>query len=199
MMYRLSVEWILRDQFHKQEYTAHISVDPAPLTDSNEASVTVAIIVTMIVLVVIVTVIVYAFKTGRWCFAASRDYTATGTESRVDEEHPDDIVEQKEGNHSHNRNSLQLPRCADNQETMELQSFLETPISNLLTPRDDERQLGEETAVAPRSELAFGRTCELATVPPEVEPEKRLPRHRSLDLAGAGRLPQNIKNITRII
>ena len=132
MVYRLSVESILRDQFHKQEYTVHISVDPAPLTDSNEASVTVAVIVAMIVLVVIVSVIVYAFKTRRWCFAGSRDYTATGTGSRVDEEHPDDIVEQKEGTAI--GNSLQPPRCADNQETMELQSFLETPISN---PVDD--------------------------------------------------------------
>merc|ERR1712071_309891 len=94
MVYRLSVESILLNQSYLQEYTVHISVDAAPLSDSNEASGTIAIIVVMIVLVVIVTVIVYACKTGRWCFAGSPDCTVTGTGSRVEEENPGDLCMQ---------------------------------------------------------------------------------------------------------
>ena len=123
MVYRLSVESILLNQSYLQEYTVHISVDAAPLSDSNEASGTIAIIVVMIVLVVFVTVIVYACKTGRWCFAGSPDCTVTGTGSRVEEENPGDIVKENKGNDSHNRSTLLLPNYFDDQWTLELDSF----------------------------------------------------------------------------
>ena len=117
---------MLADEIHFQEYTVYISVDAAPLPHFTKVFVFVTIVV-MIVLVVIVTVIVtvmvYACKTGRWCFAGSPDCTVTGTGSRVEEENPGDIVKENKGNDSHNRSTLLLPNYFDDQWTLELDSF----------------------------------------------------------------------------
>ena len=122
MVYRLSVESILKGQTHEQEYTVYISVDPAPkesvtfatiesvtstqyslyisvdpdpLSDSCKLTVTFAIIVAMIILVVIVTVIVCAYITVRWCLVRYRDSTAIAFRFD-DEENPGDIVKDEE-------------------------------------------------------------------------------------------------------
>ena len=143
MVYRLSVESMLADEIHFQEYTVHILVDAAPLPDFIKVSVIVAIIV-MIVLIVIVTVIVtvivivmvYACKTGRWCFADRPDCKVTETGSRFEEENPGDIVKENKGNDSRNRYRLQLPRYSDDQGTTELRSFFETSFPNAFDDHD---------------------------------------------------------------
>ena len=109
MVYRLSLESILMGQSRLQEHTVHISVEASPLPDFNadplpdfNKVLVVGAIVVMIALVVIVGVIVYACKSGRCCFAVSKNYTVTRRGSGVDEENPSDIVKEKECHDSNN-------------------------------------------------------------------------------------------------